>query len=79
MRLFPDWVKMLDESRPEALTVTVPNKRHLEVVRECARRRIQVWFQKPLAASVADWRCGDDSAFGDSACGCDFQSSVAVL
>ena len=56
VRLFPDWVKMLDEARPEAVTVTVPNKRHLEVVRECARRRIHVWFQKPLAASGADAR-----------------------
>ena len=54
--LFSDYVKMLDEVHPDAVTVTVPNSRHLEVVRECARRRIHVWFQKPMAATAKDAR-----------------------
>lgn len=51
-RIFPHYVQMLDEVKPDAVTVTVPNSRHLEVLRECARRRVHVWFQKPMAATA---------------------------
>ncbi len=54
--LFTDFVKMLDEVRPDAVTVTVPNSRHLEVVRECAKRHVHVWFQKPMASNAKDAR-----------------------
>ena len=55
-RRFTGYVPMLDELKPEAVTVTVPNSRHLEVVRECAKRRIHVWFQKPMAATAPEAR-----------------------
>lgn len=54
--VYADWRAMLDEAKPQAVTVTVPNRRHLEIVRECAKRKISVWFQKPLAASGGEAR-----------------------
>ncbi len=54
--ILADYRQMLDTIHPEAVTVTVPNSRHLEIVRECARRRIHVWFQKPMASTGADAR-----------------------
>lgn len=55
-RFYAAYTEMLDAARPAAVTVTVPNSRHLEVVRECAKRRIHVWFQKPMAANAAQAR-----------------------
>ncbi len=56
VEVYADWRAMLDAAKPQAVTVTVPNRRHLEIVRECAKRRIHVWFQKPLAATGEEAR-----------------------
>lgn len=55
-RFYTDYVRMLDEVKPDAVLVTVPNSEHLAVTRACAQRRIHVWFQKPMATSARDAR-----------------------
>ncbi len=49
-----DYRKMLDEVKPDIVWAFVENNRHLEIVQECAPRKIQVIFEKPLAASYRD-------------------------
>jgi predicted dehydrogenase len=54
VRFFQDYRRMLDEVKPDIVWAFVENNRHLEIVRECAPRRIQVMFEKPLASSYRD-------------------------
>lgn len=49
-----DYRRMLDQARPDIVWAFVENNRHLEIVRECAPRRIHVMFEKPLAATLED-------------------------
>lgn len=42
---------MLDKTKPDAVGAFSPTFDHLEVVRECAKRRIPVMMEKPLAVS----------------------------
>jgi len=46
-----DYVKMLDEKKPDLVWAFVENNRHLEIVQACAPRKINVIFEKPLAAT----------------------------
>ncbi|MGH7243926.1 MAG: Gfo/Idh/MocA family protein [Phycisphaerales bacterium] len=46
--------KMLDESRPEAVSVMSSIKDHLPAVEACAPRGVHVMVEKPLAFSSAD-------------------------
>lgn len=56
VQFYRDYVRMLDEVKPDAVLSTTPNHEHLAVLRECARRKIPVWFQKPAASSANDAR-----------------------
>jgi predicted dehydrogenase len=53
---FPDYRKMLDQTKPDIVWAFVENNRHLEIAKECAPRHINVIFEKPLASSYADAR-----------------------
>jgi predicted dehydrogenase len=53
---YRDYVKMLDEAKPEAVIVTTENDRHLEILRECAKRHVHYSTEKPMATSAADAR-----------------------
>ncbi len=53
-RLFATYLTMLDEAKPDAVLVTMPNSRHLEILKECARRKIHVWFQMPMATNATE-------------------------
>jgi predicted dehydrogenase len=53
---YSDYVTMLDETKPEAVIITTENDRHLEIVRECAKRHINVSMEKPMATNAADAR-----------------------
>jgi len=50
----PDAAKMLDELKPDIVWAFVPNNRHLEIIRLCGPRRINVIFEKPLASTYHD-------------------------
>lgn len=51
---FDDYKKMLDQTKPDLVWAFVENNRHLEIVQACAPRKINVIFEKPLAASYHD-------------------------
>lgn len=56
VKFYSDYVKMLDEARPQAVMITTENDRHLEILRECAKRHISVSTEKPMATNAQDAR-----------------------
>jgi predicted dehydrogenase len=54
VRFFDEFIKMLDEVKPDAVIATTSNDRHLAILRECARRHIHFSTEKPMAANAAD-------------------------
>jgi predicted dehydrogenase len=53
---FSDYVKMLDEAKPQAVMVATSNDRHLEILKECAKRHIHYSAEKPMATTAAEAR-----------------------
>ena len=51
-----DLATMLDQAKPEAVTIFTSTFDHLEVVKVCAARGIHVMMEKPLAVSMAHAR-----------------------
>jgi predicted dehydrogenase len=56
VKFYSDYVRMLDETKPQAIIITTENDKHLEIVRECAKRHIHVSMEKPMATNAADAR-----------------------
>jgi predicted dehydrogenase len=56
VKFFDDFVKMLDDVKPEAVIATTENDRHLAILRECARRGIHFSTEKPMATTARDAR-----------------------
>ncbi len=56
VKFYADYVKMLDETKPQAVIVTTENDKHLEILRECAKRHIHYSTEKPMATTGADAR-----------------------
>jgi scyllo-inositol 2-dehydrogenase (NADP+) len=56
VKFYSDYVKMLDEVKPQAVVITTENDKHPEIVRECAKRHIHVSMEKPMATSARDAR-----------------------
>jgi predicted dehydrogenase len=56
VQFYSDYVRMLDEAKPDAVFVTTENDKHLEILRECAKRHIHYSVEKPMATSAADAR-----------------------
>ena len=51
---YTDYIKMLDEVRPDAVSVVVPTPYHLEVGRAVLSRGIHMLIEKPIASSVEE-------------------------
>lgn len=56
VRFYSDYLQMLDEAKPDAVIATTENDRHLEILRECAKRHIHYSTEKPMATNAADAR-----------------------
>jgi predicted dehydrogenase len=56
VKFYSAYVQMLDEVKPDAVIVTTSNDRHLEILRECAKRHIHYSVEKPMATNAADAR-----------------------
>ena len=56
VKFYEDYVKMLDELKPDAVIVTTANNLHLAILKECAQRKIHYFTEKPMAATGADAR-----------------------
>ena len=54
VKFFPGYVEMLDQVKPEAVFVTTENDKHLEILRECAKRHVNFSTEKPMATNAAD-------------------------
>jgi predicted dehydrogenase len=53
---YPDYTKMLEETKPDIVWAFVENNRHLEIAKVCLPRHINLIFEKPLASSYEDAR-----------------------
>lgn len=51
---FDDYIKMLDEVKPDLALLTCETPLHGEVFAECARRGIAVSMEKPMAVNLAE-------------------------
>jgi predicted dehydrogenase len=49
--LYEDYLKLLDEKKPEGAWSFVENDRHLEITKACAARGVHLIFEKPMAAT----------------------------
>src|SRR5215212_5255974 len=54
VRGYSSYVEMLEQTRPDLVTVAVPTAAHLEVAREVIERGVNVLIEKPIAETVAD-------------------------
>jgi predicted dehydrogenase len=54
VKFFPGYVEMLDQVKPEAVFVTTENDKHLDILRECAKRHVNFSTEKPMATNAAD-------------------------
>lgn len=54
VKFFPGYVEMLDQTKPEAVFVATENHKHLDILRECAKRHINYSTEKPMATNAAD-------------------------
>ena len=52
--VYHDGAQMLDEVRPQAVSICTPPSSHLPLVRLCAQRGIAVLCEKPLARTLAE-------------------------
>jgi len=51
---YTDWRQMLDEIRPDAVSICTPPFLHREMAVECLQRGIHVLCEKPMAATLED-------------------------
>lgn len=51
---YTDITKLLEECKPNAISVCVPTILHAKVAQECIKRNIHVLLEKPIAATVAE-------------------------
>ena len=51
-RIYTDYIRMLDEVKPESVHVCTPHYLHAEMVCACLKRNINVICEKPLAISL---------------------------
>jgi predicted dehydrogenase len=56
VKFYTDYVTMLDEAKPDGVIVTTSNDKHLEILRQCAKRHIHYSAEKPMAVNAADAR-----------------------
>jgi predicted dehydrogenase len=56
VKFYSDYVAMLDEAKPEAVIVATSNDRHLEILRQCAKRHIHYSTEKPMAINTSNAR-----------------------
>jgi predicted dehydrogenase len=54
VHFYTNYTQMLDEMKPDAVIATTENDRHLEILRQCAKRHIHFSTEKPMATNAAD-------------------------
>jgi predicted dehydrogenase len=56
VKFYSDYVEMLNAVRPDGVIITTETDHHLPIVRECAKRRINIEMEKPMATTTSDAR-----------------------
>lgn len=51
---YTDHIRLLNETRPVAVSVAVPTQEHHRIVMDCLERGVHVLVEKPIAASVVE-------------------------
>lgn len=51
---FNDYRQMMDEAKPDAIIVALPNHMHLEAGLEVIKRKIPLFMEKPVTDTIAD-------------------------
>ncbi len=51
---YADYLALLDQAKPDLVTIAVPTALHLEVAREAINRGVHVLVEKPIAETEAD-------------------------
>jgi UDP-N-acetylglucosamine 3-dehydrogenase len=59
---YTDYTRLLDEARPDLITIAVPTRAHRQVAIEAAGRGVHLFVEKPLAGSVAEAQAIIDAA-----------------
>jgi predicted dehydrogenase len=54
IRAYDDFLRMLDEQRPDLISIAVPTSEHLRVARAAIERGIHVLVEKPIAANLTE-------------------------
>jgi UDP-N-acetylglucosamine 3-dehydrogenase len=67
-RAYCDYVRMLEEQRPDAVTIAVPTIDHLAVGLAAIQRGVHLLIEKPIAFSVADGQQLIDAARAAGVC-----------
>ena len=61
-KAYYDYRKMLDEQKPEAVTICVPTSKHLEIALEVVQRGIHLLVEKPIAFNIEEGKKIIDAA-----------------
>jgi len=54
VRTFTDYERMLDEAKPDLVSIAVPTRLHREVATAALQRGVHVFLEKPIAATVEE-------------------------
>jgi UDP-N-acetylglucosamine 3-dehydrogenase len=54
VKVFTDYVRMLDETEPDLVTIAVPTRLHRDVAITVMRRGVHAFIEKPIAAFVEE-------------------------
>jgi len=65
--LYSDWRKMLDNEKPDAVSIDGPFEKHAEMCVEALSRGIHVFCEKPIATTLDDFRRITDACARSSA------------
>ena len=61
-KAYSDYRKMLDEQKPDAVTICVPTSKHLEIALEVMQRGIHLLVEKPIAFNIEEGKKIIDAA-----------------
>ncbi len=54
VKTYPDYEKMLDDSRLDCVIISTPGDSHAEIIKSCLKRNLHVFVEKPLAMTVSE-------------------------
>jgi UDP-N-acetylglucosamine 3-dehydrogenase len=51
---YSNWQQMIQQEKPDAISICVPTSLHFDIASECIRNRIHLLIEKPIATSIKD-------------------------